>query len=391
MVNAVTDFIPELWSKRIQKLREKMLVAKAICSFEEQAGLSYGDTVHRPTVSDFVVDDYVRWVAATAQDITSGDETLLINKSKVVSFYVDELDNVQSKYDIEMERVKRATYQIKDDMDMMRFRETINATLYADAAQNGGSDWTAATLIPSTTVAFFENAKALLRTANVEDDRPRYLAVTPKVCSIIAQTFVWAWFNLADSALKNGYKGDAFGLKVYESTNILHSRIFTGSTLINGNTFVVAGVTFTFATTASSAWNVDLGSSDTNACDNAVLAINGTGTPWATTYIDISAANRAKLKAAGVRASAAAGVLTIYGAGAFTSTWYATTFVAGTLTAHCEMWRMGTVDMVVQMNPLVQKNKEPKMSGYTWNIFDLYGLKTFTEWAVRMLDLRIVA
>jgi hypothetical protein len=63
----------------------------------------------------------------------------LINKSKEVSFYVDKLDVRQSKYDAEMEAVKRATYKIKDDMDMVRFRETINATYTCDAAQNGGS------------------------------------------------------------------------------------------------------------------------------------------------------------------------------------------------------------------------------------------------------------
>jgi len=167
-----------------------MLVSKAVCNFEEQAGLTFGDTVHRPTMVDFVVDDYVRGVPATQQDMTPTDDTLLINKSKVVSFYVDLLDKKQSKYDAEMEAVKRATYQIKNDMDAMRLRETINATLYADANENGGSAGTPATLIPSTTTAFFENSKALLRTANVEDDRPWYCIVTPKVCSVIAQTFV---------------------------------------------------------------------------------------------------------------------------------------------------------------------------------------------------------
>ena len=391
MVNDMSNFIPELRSARIQKLREKMLVSSAVSSFEEQAWLVYGDTVHRPTMVDFVVNDYVRGVAVTPQDMTPWDDTLLINKSKEVSFYVDKLDVRQSKYDAEMEAVKRATYKIKDDMDMVRFRETINATYTCDAAQNGGSAWTAATLIPSTTVQFFENSKAVLRSANVEDDRVWYAVVTPKVTSVIAQTFVWAWFNLADSALKNGYKGDAFGLKIYESNNLLHSRIFTAATLVNGNTVTIAGVVFTFATTASTAWDVDLGSSDTDACANAVLAINGTWTPSATTYIAISAANRAILKAAGVWASSDTGVLTVYGAWEFASTGTATTFVAGSLTAHCEMWRMWAVDMVVQLYPEVQRNKEPKMSGYTWMIIDLFGVKTFQEGKDRMADLNIIA
>lgn len=258
MVNDLSGFIPELWSARIQKMRQKMLVSAAVSSFEEQKGLTYGDTVHRPTMSDFVVNDYVRGVPVTPQDITNTDDTLLINKSKEVSFYIDKLDEVQSKYDIEMAAVKRATYKIKDEMDMTRFKETINATYVADAGDNGGTAGTAATLTPSTAVQFFETAKARLRSNNVEDDRGWYAVVSPTVTGIIAQTFIGAGFNLADSALKNGYKGDAFGLKIYESNNLLHTRVATPTSLVNTNTLVVAGVTFTFATTATAAGDIDL-------------------------------------------------------------------------------------------------------------------------------------
>lgn len=391
MSNDISNFIPEIWSKRIQVLREKMLVAKAICNYEEQAGLSFGDRVHRPVWPDFVVNDYTRGTDVTLQDVTTTDDYLDINRSKEVSFYIDKLDAKQSKYDVEMESVKRATYQIRNEMDWYVLRQTIEATYDADAEQNGWSAGTAATLTPSTTVQFFENAKAILRTANVEDDRPWYAVVTPKVVSVIAQTFVGAGFNLADSALKNGYKWDAFGLKIYESTNVLHSQTLTGSTVVNTDAFTVAWVTFTFATTASSAGDVDLGSSDTEAMANAVLAINGTGTPWATTYIDISAANRKLLKTAGIWATSDGAVLTVYGSGEFVMTESDSTLALGTLTAHCELGRMGSTDLVVQMNPEVQKNKDPKKSGYNWLIIDLYNAKKFTEGQNRSLDMRIVA
>ena len=389
MANDFQHFIPELRSARVQKLREKMLVARAVCSFEEQAGLSYGDTVHRPVFSDFVVNDYVRGTDTTPQDMAPTDDTLLINKSKEVTFYVDLLDKKQSKYDAEMEAVKRATYQIKNDMDMMRLRETINATYTADAGDNGGSAGTPATLIPSTTVQFFENAKATLRTGNVEDDRPWYAIVTPKVVSVIAQTFVGAGFNLADSALKNGYKGDAFGLKIFESTNVLHSQTITCVSVVEDNTLTVAGVTFTMKNSPSAAGTIDVGSDDTVMATNIALALNGGAV--GSVYIQISDANRAKLKAAGIWATSALGVVTVYGAGSFVMSKVGTPMTLGTLTANCEIGRMGTVDMVVQLNPEVQKNKAPLKSGYNWMILDLYGIKTFAEGANRMLNAKIVA
>lgn len=391
MSNDISNFIPELWSARIQKLREKMLVAKAICNFEEQAGLSFGDRVHRPTSPDFVVNTYVRNTDVTLQDVTTGDEYMDIDRSKEVSFYIDKLDAKQSKYDVEMESVKRATYQIKNEMDAEVLKKVLDATYYADAAQNGGSAGTAATLVPSTTVQFFENAKAILRTADVEDDRPRYAVVTPSVTSVIAQTFVGAGFNLADSTLKNGYKGDAFGLKIFESTNVLHTQTATLSTAVATNAVTVAGVTFTFvASIGTTAGNVLLGSSDTDAAANLAALINAPATTTAN-GVAISAANIIKLKKAGVYATAAAGVVTIYGAGSFVASKTGAPITLGSLISHCELGRMGATDLVVQMNPEVQKNKDPKKSGYNWLIIDLYGTKKFQEGKDRTADLRIIA
>jgi hypothetical protein len=158
-------------------------------------------------------------------------------------------------------------------------------------------------LTPSTTVQFFENAKAILRTANVEDDRAWYAIVTPKVTSVIAQTFVGAGFNLADSALKNGYKGDAFGLKIYESTNVCHSQTITCVSVVEDNTITVAGVTFTMKNSPSAAGTIDVGSDDTVMATNIALALNGGAV--GSIYVQISTADRNKLKTAGIRATSA--------------------------------------------------------------------------------------
>lgn len=190
--------------------------------------------------------------------------------------------------------------------------------------------------------------------------------------------------------MKNGYKGDAFGLKIYESTNVLHSQTATLVSVVQNNTLTIAGVTLTVKDSPSAANEVDTGSDDTVMATNFASAINGTSGAG-TTYIALAAADRAKLKAAGIRATSALGVLTIYGAGSFVVSKVGAPITLGTLTAHCEMGRMGTVDMVVQLNPEVQKNKAPLKSGYNWIIFDLYGIKTFQEGKDRMLDLRIIA
>ena len=390
MANALTDFFPELWSKRIQKLRAKMLVSAAVCNFEEQEGLTFGDRVHRPTTPDFVVNDYVRNTNVTLQDVVATDEFMDIDRSKEVSFYIDALDKKQSKYDVEMEAVKRATYVIKNEMDAFTLTKVIDSTRTADAGDAGGSAGTPATLTPTNTTQFFENAKATLRSNDVEDDREWYAIVTPKVTSLIAQTFVGSGFNLADTVLKNGYKGDAFGLKIYESTNVLHTQTATGATIVNGNTITIAGVTFTFVTTiGATAGNVLIGASDTTAMANLASALNR-GAGAGTTYVANTTADIAKLKRAGIYGTSSGAVATVYGSGSFIMSRVGAPITLGTLIANCEIGRMGATDMVVQMYPEVQKNKDPLKTGYNWIIVDLYGVKKFQEGKDRTLNAKIV-
>lgn len=392
MANNIEAFNPQLWSARIQKRREKLLVSKPVSSFEEQANLTHGARVHRPTAPEFLTNDYNKYGnGVSIQEVKSEDQYLDVDKVKEVSFYIDAVEDKQSKYDAEAEAVKSAVYSISQEMDYTRFKETINAADYADAATAGGSAGAPYTPAVSTLTEFIENSKAKLRLSGAEQDREWYLVATPKMVSYIAQSFIKDGFNLADSGLRNGYKGDAYGLKVYESTNLLHEVKFTADTIAATNTFAIAGITFTFVSSiGSTAGNVLKGSTDADALTNAALAVNA-GSGAGTNYIEISDANRAKLRKLGVYAVAdtTAKTLTIYANGPFTFAGTATTFVPGALVAHCELGRKGAVDMVVQIDPKVQKNKVPNKTGYNFIIYDLYGVKTFDEGKYRMLDLRV--
>lgn len=392
MANNIEAFNPQLWSARIQKRREKLLVSKPVSSFEEQANLTHGARVHRPTAPEFLTNDYNKYGnGVSIQEVKSEDQYLDVDKVKEVSFYIDAVEDKQSKYDAEAEAVKSAVYSISQEMDYTRFKETINAADYADAATAGGSAGTPYTPAVSTLTEFIENSKAKLRLSGAEQDREWYLVATPKMVSYIAQSFIKDGFNLADSGLRNGYKGDAYGLKVYESTNLLHEVKFTADTIAATNTFAIAGITFTFVSSiGSDEGNVLKGATDADALTNAALAVNA-GSGAGTNYIEISDANRAKLRKLGVYAVAdtTAKTLTIYANGPFTFAGTATTFVPGALVAHCELGRKGAVDMVVQIDPKVQKNKVPNKTGYNFIIYDLYGVKTFDEGKYRMLDLRV--
>jgi hypothetical protein len=235
--------------------------------------------VHRPRPVEFVVNDYVRNVDPSQQEYGGTDEYMDIDRSKEVSFYIDLLDKKQSKYDIEMEAVKKAVYAVRKEMDAHLLSKVLDSSFDSDAEQAGGSAGIPYTPVVSTLSTFVENSKAILAANDVEDDRPRYWVVTPKVVGVIANTFVQNGFNTADSTLKNGYQGDFAGLKIYKSTNVLHTQTATLDTVIATDAIVIAGITLTVVSTiGKTAGNVLVGANDTATAANIAALINAPDT-----------------------------------------------------------------------------------------------------------------
>jgi endonuclease YncB( thermonuclease family) len=130
---------------------------------------------------------------------------------------------------------------------------------------------------------------------DIEDTKPWFFVITPEVKAAIQQTNLVNGFNQADAALRGtlkgmGYLGTWGNFNIFVSNNVCHSNKVTMSSVANGDTLTINGVTISFKTTPSAA-------GDCKAADHAALAamLNGTSS---TDYVDFSAADRAKLIAA---------------------------------------------------------------------------------------------
>ena len=387
MAQNLDAFIPELWSRRIQYLTRNALVATQICSFEEQPDLKYGDRIHRPYPNDLVVNDYTKYTDTVQQDLIGTDEYLDIDQSKEISFAIDEVDWIQNKYDLENSYVERAAYRLANDIDGSVLGEVVNANVTCDGSDIGSSG--AISLSTSNCLNAIMTAGAKLTANGCEMDKTWALVVSPKSASVIAQTVAQDWFSLADLALKNGYAGDFAGYKVYSSNNVFHKRTISFSTVVATDAITIAGVTFTFvASLTPTAWQVLKGANDAAALTNLAAAINGAS--WAgTTYADISAADRAKLKNVKAHLDGTTGVLTT--AGAVVVSTDDSTITVGNAEEHAILCRPGAIDLVMQQNIDVRKNPLPKQKADYYIISCLYGKKTFTEWKNRMVDIKIAA
>jgi hypothetical protein len=153
-------------------------------------------------------------------------------------------------------------------------------------------------------------------------------------------------------------------------------------------------VTLTAAANGAATNPGDFSISTTNdlAAANLVQLINGTGTPGASNYIELSAANRRLLKNITASYSASTDILTITAGGT------GTVVVSETLTPAANVWTTTkqqlhmlfalskSVSLVVQKNPSLEENFVASKIGRDYISWAAYGIKVFVDQAPQIVQ-----
>lgn len=177
-----------------------------------------------------------------------------------------------------------------------------------------------------------------------------------------------------------GYLGTWGNFNIFVSNNVAHSNKVTMSSVAAADTLTINGVTITFKAAPAAAGECKPTLAALKGMLNGVMATAGD-------YVEFSAADRAKLIAAGISAIDDGTDVTILSNG--TTTYAQSGVTLGGEVAHCWAGQYGCTDMVIQKDVAVQKNKEPKKTGYNYLCWTLYGIKTFTEGAKRCIDVLV--
>ena len=385
MANNLDAFSPEYRSARTQRLLKKKLIAREIASMEEQAVLRDGDMVHRPYYSDVVVNNYTKGTDVTVQDVSATDEYLVVNKSKEATVYIDEIDVKQNKYDAANKYIDRMTYALKKDIDGAFLQEVLNAEYTMSDGDMGGTPGNPVTVSVANAFSLFTYTEAKMNANDIEDTKPWFFVITPEVKAAIQQTNLVNGFNQADAALRGtlkgmGYLGQWGNFNIFVSNNVAHTNEVTVSSLAAADTLTINGVTITFAAAPAAAGECKPTLAALKGMINGVMATAGD-------YVEFAAADRAKLLAVNAKAIDDGTDVTIVTAGHVD---YAQSGVTlGGEIAHCWAGQYGCSDMVIQKDVAVQKNKEPKKTGYNYLCWTLYGIKTFTEGAKRCINVLV--
>lgn len=220
---AVTSFLSELWSARLLTTLSNTHVFGAVSNRDYEGQISQqGDTVHIGSFTDPSVAEYTRNSTTISPDeLTTTDQTLLIDQAQYFAFYVDDIDARQAAGDIIGVATERAAYKLRDVAD----------AYLAGLIEAGADDIEyGATLSSSSNVwdALLDR-KVALDVANVPTEG-RFAVVTPALHALLLNEskFLDASASGSTDALRNGFVGRAAGFDIRVSNNQSADTISAG-------------------------------------------------------------------------------------------------------------------------------------------------------------------
>jgi hypothetical protein len=371
---------PEVWKPVVQDYLNKMLVVMDIGNVKCEQYLSSGDKVNFPFVADVRTQDYIPGTELDIDQYTATQNSLTVDQSKAATVYIDPQEEKQALANYGMELAYQSAFQLRNNID-----QTGLASLTNNASFNVADSPTGDALSSSTILRKMTDARAQLGRNNAGDGE--HFAVLDYERGALLEQALWGnGFQLADSTLRNGFAGNAVGFKVYMSNNLPSTQLLTiAANATAGDTFKVYGVEWTFVAngTAANPGEISLGTGGSALADTQVSvreAINGTGTPGASNYIDVSVHQRRTLQNARANASAfSANVTTITGFGKIggTAVFTSGSNLFGTETSNLLFGRMGALSLGIQMYPELYVKEEPRMLGRNYITHTLYGVETF--------------
>lgn len=295
------------------RLKDKKHVIMQVADKRYEKDLEQGDTV---VVQQFP-NLFGNMGGTAGTSITESDWAISSFQITVDQVYqnarnVKDIEELQSNLNLVSKISERYAFASANNDDQFV------ASFFTEAfASNKVNDKSPVTLSTSNTYSNVVAVKQKLEEQNAATDV--MLFVSPAINSALRKE------NILDSSDRgldirlNGYVGSYDGFKVMVTNNLPHVRTLTLDTQVTAaDTFSITGnesdsttsntsgtggfknrtVTFTYvaAGTAAAAGEISLGATLADTQQNTIDAINGTGTPGASTYIELSTADRQSLK-----------------------------------------------------------------------------------------------
>lgn len=192
-----TDFIPEVWSPRIQLKFYKKIVSMDIANTWYEGEIkNQGDTVNIRAYPDITISDYYKGQQLDVQVPESTPLQLLINKGKYFCVHVDDVDEAQSDLALlnMFSEAAGKDLAVAIDQDVLQnvYSDADSSNIGATAgADSSGFDLGASGAPLSLTSANILDAIIDANTVLDEQDVPdedRYIVLPPVLCNLISKS-----------------------------------------------------------------------------------------------------------------------------------------------------------------------------------------------------------
>ncbi len=141
---AINNFIPQVWSARLQDNLQRALVFGKLCNRNYEGEITqWGDSVHINTLNDITIRPYNPAVNLAAPEQLSGTDTILtIEHGAYYNFYLNDVDAAQASADVMDAAMRNAAYRLAADAEeyivsVIRSSAEINATLPMPTEEGG--------------------------------------------------------------------------------------------------------------------------------------------------------------------------------------------------------------------------------------------------------------
>lgn len=340
------------YAKRSQMYLRSSLVAADICRSQFAADLYPGYTISFPYVTSVRLQNYTYSTGLTIDPTVFTSNTYNIDQVKAATANFDPLQTLTGHELNPQDQVSdEIGYQLARNIDQYAINKGITNATNTVAGGTLAASNMFETLTQIKAVLF--RSRARTGTAFIIVDGPRQ--------AILANTDKANGFQLADSTLKNGFVGPtSAGFMVYVSNDLPYSVALTQATQPTAtDTFTIAGKTFTWVASGAClvAGDISVGANNTAAQANVKAALNGTGTPGADTYTDLSVDDRRDLSNMQLSCgsfSTNVATITSFGQMYPTATWTSANNSFGTETFSMLAGIIGSIDLTIQSTPKIE-------------------------------------
>lgn len=216
---ALAHFVPEIWSGRVLQRLNKALVYRNVCTTEYEGEITaFGDVVKINEIGPIAVNTYssTSTGALTVQHLTDAEKLLKIDQAKYYAFWLDDVDNAQTKPKLLRDALDEAAYSLANNIDYNISR------LYLQAGLTVTGSATSGTAISSTNVLKYLSLAAQKLDESNTPQAGRWIVVPPWLAQKMTLSKITLDTSNSDT-IGSGFLGRThYGFDVYASNQVYH-------------------------------------------------------------------------------------------------------------------------------------------------------------------------